>query len=124
MFEKASRAKLRFACSRGNLSVEDLWDLSLDDLDTMFRALSAKAKAATEESLLAKPTKGDIEAELKLALIRRVFEVRSAEAESAKNAKKVAEEKQKLLGILATKRAASLEALSETEIEARIAALG
>lgn len=28
MFKQASKMKLRFATSKGNLSVEDLWDLS------------------------------------------------------------------------------------------------
>lgn len=32
MYKKASKLKLRFQTQKGNLSVEQLWDLSLDDL--------------------------------------------------------------------------------------------
>lgn len=35
MFKQASKMKLRFATSKGNLSVEDLWDLSLPVLDKL-----------------------------------------------------------------------------------------
>lgn len=35
MYKQASKMKLRFATSKGNLSVEDLWDLSLPALDRL-----------------------------------------------------------------------------------------
>ena len=35
MYKEASRKKTRFATSKGSLSAEQLWDLSIADLDTL-----------------------------------------------------------------------------------------
>lgn len=43
LFETATRNKMRFPF-RGMISVEDLWDLSLTNLDSVFKTLNAEAK--------------------------------------------------------------------------------
>ena len=58
MFEKASRLKLRFEY-KGLCSVEELWDLSVQELDNIYKVLNSKAKAMREESLLQEKTKED-----------------------------------------------------------------
>ena len=40
MFEKASRLKLRFKTQNGIIAVDDLWDLTLDSLNTLAKALN------------------------------------------------------------------------------------
>ena len=44
MFANASAMKVRFESSRGSVSVEDLWDLPLTELDRMYRALNKQMK--------------------------------------------------------------------------------
>ena len=39
LFEMATRSKLRFPSTKGELSVEDLWDLSDKDLDVVYKNL-------------------------------------------------------------------------------------
>ena len=56
IFESAVRNKTRFQFN-GNINAEDLWDLSVTDLDTIFKGLNALANNAKQESLLDKPTK-------------------------------------------------------------------
>ena len=50
MFEKASRMKLRFNTQRGVLSVEDLWDLPLIQLDNIAIALNKKLQESKTEA--------------------------------------------------------------------------
>ena len=56
MFETAVRTKMRFPF-KGVVSVEDLWDLSVENLDTVYKTLNSELKKATEESLLNTKTK-------------------------------------------------------------------
>lgn len=51
MFEKAVKGKYRFPY-KGQIAVEDLYDLPLGSLDTMFKTLNAEVKKTDEESLL------------------------------------------------------------------------
>jgi len=122
MFEKASRMKLRFPF-KGSCSVEDLWDMSVEELDSVFKTLNAKLKATQEESLLGAKTVEDDVLSMQVAIVRRVVEVKLAEAAERKDAKTKRDEKQKLLAILAHKKDAELEGKSAAEIEAMIAAL-
>jgi hypothetical protein len=122
MFEKASRMKLRFPF-KGNASVEDLWDMSVEELDGIFKTLNTKLKSTQEESLLGKKTVEDDTVVLQVGIVRRVVEVKLAEAAARKDEKAKRDEKQKLLGILAHKKDAELEGKSAAEIEAMIAAL-
>jgi len=103
MFEKAARMKLRFPF-RGQCSVEDLWDLSVEDLDGVFKELNAELKEAKGESLLEIKTKTDEILELKVAIIRRIVTIKLEEQKASENAGLRAEKKQKLLGIIAEKQ--------------------
>ena len=59
IFEKATREKTRFAY-KGFLSVEDLWDLPLMDLDRIFKSLNGKLRMTKEDSLLEIKDKADM----------------------------------------------------------------
>ena len=51
IFEFAARNKMRFAF-KGMLSVEDLWDLDVKNLDSIFQGLNSQLKQTKEEGLL------------------------------------------------------------------------
>ena len=52
LFEMATRSKMRFPSTKGELSVEDLWDLSDKDLDVVYKNLKDQEVKSSEESLL------------------------------------------------------------------------
>lgn len=122
LFEYATRHKMRFTF-RGIISTEDLWDLSLEQLDQMYRELKATIKDNTEGGLLNKQTKTDEALSVAIQIIEHIFKVKQAEVEARKLADAKRAEKQKLLAILANKKEAELEGKSVEELEAMIAAL-
>lgn len=116
MFEVAVRNKMRFPY-KGLISVEDLWDLSVEALDTVFKSLNSKVKASQEESLLQTRTKEDEELAIKIAIIKYIVSVKLAEAEAAVKARETKEQKQKILAILADKQDDALKNKSIDELK-------
>ena len=119
MFEVATREKFRFPF-RGMVSVEDLWDLSVGNLDLIFKTLNAELKQAKEESLLDTKTQKDTELDIKINIIKHIVNIKLAEEEDRKNAKDKKEKKQRLMEILASKENEELETKSREEIQKMI----
>lgn len=129
IFEYATRNKLRFASTRGELTAEQLWDVPLrskDDfnLNVVAKAASKALKDATEESFVEAPiSAAQTRLGATLEIVKHVIGVKRDEEESAKKRAANKAEKEKLLEILAEKQAGKLSALSENELKKRIAAL-
>jgi len=115
MFEKASRLKLRFI-HKGLCTVEDLWDLPLKSLDSIFKELNNRLKMQKEESLLETKSNEDEILDLQVALIKHVVEVRLAEKKLRLDATEKAARKEKLLGIIAEKQEEGLRGMSIEEL--------
>ena len=118
-FEIAIRNKYRFPY-KGMITIEDLWDLSVTQLDGIFKTLNAQVKQEKEESLLATKSVSETELENKIAIIRYVVATKQAEAEKARKAKETKAETQKILEIIGRKQDAALENMSIEELYARI----
>jgi hypothetical protein len=129
IFEYATRNKLRFASPRGELSVEQLWDVPLrsgDDfnLNTIAKTTNKALKEISEESFVeTKKTAKQVRLENALEVVKYVIEVKLEEEKAAETRAARKQEKEKLLGILAEKQAGKLSELSEKELQKRIAAL-
>ena len=122
MFERAVRLKLRFQ-HRGLLSVEDLWDLRVEDLDAIYKKLNAEAKAQQEESLLDTRSQEDEMLDLEIGIVKRVVAVKLQEQRERENEIERSARKQKLLAILETKQDAELLERSPDELKEMIEAL-
>ena len=130
MFEKATRLKLRFASNKGDLTVENLWELPLQsrtgfDLDNVAKTANNELKSLSEESFVSttnNPAKNL--AQLKLDIIKRVIEVKIAENEEQRNAAQKSAERQRLLEALNNSEQKELQKLTPDEIRKRPAELG
>ena len=123
MFEIATRTKMRFPF-KGLVSVEDLWDLSVKDLDSIFKTLNAQVKKSQEESLLATKTKEDETLAAQIEIVKHIVKTKLEEAETAKQSKELKEKKQKIMEIIAAKQDESLHNASVEELQAMLANLG
>jgi hypothetical protein len=116
IFETANRMKIRFQY-RGLIGVEDLWDLGVQDLDSIFKSLNAKLKTEKEESLLTTKDQVTSDLELRIAIVRRVVEVKLAEAAERELVAEKAAKRQKILEIIERKQGAALEEKSEDDLK-------
>ena len=129
IFEYATRNKLRFASMRGELTVEQLWDVPLrsrDDfnLNTIAKAANKAFKEISEESFVeTTKTAGHVRLETALEVVKYVIDTKITEEKAAATRAERKQEKEKLLQILAEKQAGKLSELSEKELQKRIAAL-
>jgi hypothetical protein len=132
IFEVASRAKLRFTTSKGELSVEDLWDLPLQhptkvnldsialELDT---ALKAQQGATTSFVKPATKTKLDV-TQLKFDVVKHVIDVLVAERDTREQAAARSAKKQELIAALAEAEGNALKSKSPEELRKMIEELG
>jgi hypothetical protein len=122
MFEKAVRMKLRWPF-RGLVNTEDLWDLSVEALDDIFKNLNQRVKAQEGESLLETKTEENEALDLQIAIVRHIVSVKLAEANERKAAVEKAAHKQKILGVIAQKQNEQLLDLSVEELEEMVEGL-
>ena len=121
IFEYASKNKIRFVFN-GVLTTDDLWDLSPENLDAIYRKLQAQAKQISEESLLTTATR-NVPLEVSIEIVKHVFVVKMAEIDARKAAAAKREQKRKLLEILGAKQDEELREKSVAELTAMIEAL-
>ena len=129
LFLQATREKFRFQSNKGDLSVEQLWDMPLTsrtgfDLDTVAKAVNSDLKGANEESFV-NTTNNPAVSRLqnKLEVVKAIIEIKLAEAEVAKKRAEKAAERQRLMEVLHSKKDQELQGLSVEEIEKRLAQL-
>ncbi len=124
MFKQASKMKLRFATSKGNLSVEDLWDLSLPALDRLAVSYDEELAKSPRKSFISNDSPKNDELELKFNIVKDIITDKLKEKADRDQAKQKAAEKAKLLDLLDKKQSEKLENLSEEELRQRLAELG
>lgn len=119
MFETAVRQKYRYPF-KGMISTEDLWDLSLANLDAVFKVLNAEKKQSEEESLLSVKSDKDTALDNKIAVVRYIVSVKLDEREKAAKAAEVKAQREKILSIMANKQEADLANKSIEELKAML----
>lgn len=130
MFEKASRAKLRFDTDRGSITVEDLWDLPLTsqtgklNLDGIAVALFGQLKAESTVSFVNTPATANESVQLKFNIVKHIIDVRLAENAAKAQERNNAEKKQAILALIARKETDKLEENSLEDLRKMVDELG
>ena len=121
LFIMATQYKFRFPF-KGQVTVEDLWDMHVRDLDTVFKALNAQSQQAKEESLLATKSKEDSILEAKIEVVKHIVTAKLAEAEAQRIKAETKEKKRRIAEILADKQDEELRGKTAEELRAMLAA--
>ncbi len=114
IYKYAAEHALRFPF-KGSIAVEDLFDLKVTDLDTIYKTLKREEKKDEEESLLSTNVE-DTELSVKIAIVKDIFEDKQAAAEARKHAAEKKEHNQKIAAIIAEKEDAELRGKSVDEL--------
>lgn len=122
LFIDATRNNYQFPF-RGMINVIDLWDLSLTNLDSVFKTLNAEVKRSEEESLLNTKSREDEEISNKIEIVKYIVSVKLDEKKKREDAKKNAEMRQRLLEIKAKRQDAALENMSDEDLDKALAEL-
>ena len=115
MFEEALRRKLRFNY-KGNLTVEDLWDLSLEQLNELYGVLMKKKRSSVADSLISESTE-DKELNLKIEIVKYIFNVLSVEQQARIDRAQNKAKRDRIDAIIARKQEKALEDMSIEELE-------
>jgi len=119
LFKIAAKKKYRFNY-RGVISVEDLWDLDVEALDSIYKNLKKQQKTTQEESLLETVSKEDKEINNKIEIIKIIVNDKLAARERAVKAAEKRSQNQRILEIMADKKDAALKEKSIEELQAML----
>lgn len=115
-YKLASQQKLRFQTNKGLLSVEQLWDLSLPDLDALAVSLEDEHKQSGKKSFLVTKSVKDKTAKLRFDIVLDVLTSKVEEAQAFTEAKEVKEHNEKIINLIAEKQDEDLKGKSVKEL--------
>lgn len=119
LFKIAAKKKYRFSY-KGSCSVEDLWDIPLEELDKMYTKLRNEQKSEADESLLIREKKENKELANKIEIIKAVVADRLRAKERAQRAAEIKAQNQRILEIMADKKDAALRDLDLEQLQAML----
>jgi hypothetical protein len=119
IFEAASRQKLRFATDRGFVSVEDLWDLSLEHLDKIAHVIDEQI-GSQKNSNINRTTVGDKVANLKFSVVISIIETKMIEAEKRKAAADRKAKRDQILELISQKETDAMGRKSVASLRAEL----
>jgi hypothetical protein len=117
MYKEATKQKLRFQTSRGSLSVEQLWDLPLSELDALAVSLQENYNNSKGKSFLETRTTKDKGLKLQFDVVLDVLQSKVEDSELARTASETKEHNQKILTLIKEKQDGALAGKSIKELE-------
>lgn len=118
LFEQAARARFRFKADNGWVSVEDLWQLQLEKLDTIAIGLQAELNSTGESFISDKPKDATLVA--RFEIVKHIIDTKLEEKRAETVRKSAAAQRQILLAALEKRQQEELDGLSIDAIKKRI----
>lgn len=116
IFINALAQKLRFPY-KGSISTEDLFSLSLTELDSLYKNLKNDSDKLSGDGLIKKVNPAAKTLELQIAVVTEVFKYKQ-EANAAKRSKEEARQKNaRIRELIAKKKEAALENMGIDDLE-------
>lgn len=119
-FKLASKQKLRFQTNKGLLSTEQLWDLSLEDLDSLAVSLEVAHKESGKKSFLVKTTEKDKTTKLRFDVVLEILNTKAEEAQAISEQAEIREHNKKIIALISEKQDESLKGKSIKQLEAML----
>ena len=119
LFKIAAKKKYRFNY-KGLITVEDLWDLPVEELDKIYKNLKTQQKNNSEESLLQTVSKEDKELNNKIDIIKIIVNDKLVAMDRALKIAEKRLQNQRILEIMADKQDAALKEKSIDELKAML----
>lgn len=118
MYKKASRLKLRFQTSKGQLTVEQLWGLNMTDLKNVIVGLHKNIKKNEDEDLsfLEKEEVEESEDKLRYDIAVDIYKTKQAEVKESHEAAERKAYNKHIDELIAAKEEESLRGLSIEEL--------
>ena len=124
MYKIASQKKLRIATSRGNLSVEQLWDLPKEEIGQLAVAVrkhirDERGTAGDSELDFLKPSEQKEETieQLTFRILRDIYQTKQADEDKAHSTAEKRLKNRRILELIAKKQDQELENKSIEELE-------
>jgi len=117
IFEQASKLKLRFFTTKGLLSTEQLWDISIKELDILAVSLEKQLETTETKTFLVEKTQENKTLKLMFDLALYILKSKVAEQELLKNLKEKKAKQEKIMSLIEDKQEDALKNLPIEELE-------
>lgn len=118
LFKLAAKEKYRFPF-KGNIAVEDLFDLTTSQLDVVYKELKSQVKDSSD-SLLKETSKEDKELKNKIEIVEEIFKDKVKEKQLKELALAEKQRKERIKELIAQKKDQDLADKSIEELEAML----
>lgn len=120
MYKEALQKKLRFKTNKGMITTEDLFDLSLQNLNTLAIMLDKKISEAPKKSFIEELPAEENDDELRFSIVKDVINIKLKVRKDNIDKAQADAQKNRILEILAKRNDEELEKKSTEELRAML----
>lgn len=120
MYKEALQKKLRFKTNKGMITTEDLFDLSLQNLNTLAIMLDKKISEAPKKSFIEELPAEENDDELRFNIVKDVINIKLKARKDNIDKAQADAQKKRILEILAKRNDEELEKKSTEELRAML----